>query len=147
MTSCCIHYFQERVSNLAKSHNVLTRFARRKTTSFRPLSALLTESAAPELLFMETKWASLVSYGLTVDALTTDRMEALRRYTVGSAWFSGEEDKKGAIVPPAARDAAAAYERELANAVKGLRKPTLAAWAPNILFAAAAGCMLLTVRT
>jgi hypothetical protein len=28
-----------------------------------------------------------------------DRMEALRRYTQGSAWFSGEEDKKGAIVP------------------------------------------------
>jgi predicted amidohydrolase YtcJ len=27
-----------------------------------------------------------------------NRMEALRRYTVGSAWFSGEEDKKGAIV-------------------------------------------------
>ena len=46
------------------------RCRRRKTTSFRPLSALLTESAAPELLFMETKWASLVSSGLTVDALT-----------------------------------------------------------------------------
>src|SRR5712691_1905958 len=46
------------------------RCTRRKTTSFRPLSALLTESAAPELLFMETKWASLVSYGLTVEALT-----------------------------------------------------------------------------
>ena len=46
------------------------RCRRRKTTSFRPLSALLTESVAPELLFMETKWASLVSYGLTVDALT-----------------------------------------------------------------------------
>jgi hypothetical protein len=28
-----------------------------------------------------------------------DRLEALRRYTRGSAWFSGEEDKKGAIVP------------------------------------------------
>jgi hypothetical protein len=28
-----------------------------------------------------------------------DRMEALRRYTVGSAWFSGEVEKKGAIVP------------------------------------------------
>jgi predicted amidohydrolase YtcJ len=28
-----------------------------------------------------------------------DRMEALRRYTVGSAWFSGEETRKGAIVP------------------------------------------------
>src|SRR5205085_6834297 len=26
-----------------------------------------------------------------------DRAEALRRYTQGSAWFSGEEDKKGAI--------------------------------------------------
>ena len=46
------------------------RCRRRKTTSFRPLSALLTESAAPELLLMETKWASLVSYGLTVEALT-----------------------------------------------------------------------------
>jgi len=46
------------------------RCRRRKTTSFRPLSSLLPESAAPELLFMETKWASLVSYGLTVEALT-----------------------------------------------------------------------------
>ena len=26
-----------------------------------------------------------------------DRMEALRQYTVGSAWFSGEQDKKGSI--------------------------------------------------
>jgi hypothetical protein len=43
---------------------------RRKATSFRPLSALLTASVAPELLFMETKWASLVSYGMTVNALT-----------------------------------------------------------------------------
>jgi hypothetical protein len=46
------------------------RCRRRKTTSFRPLSSLLTESVAPELLLMETKWSSLVSYGLTVDALT-----------------------------------------------------------------------------
>ena len=46
------------------------RCTRRKTTSFRPLSSLLTESVAPELLLMETKWASPVSYGLTVDALT-----------------------------------------------------------------------------
>jgi hypothetical protein len=43
---------------------------RHKTTSFRPLSSLLTESVAPELLFMETKGASLISYGMTVDALT-----------------------------------------------------------------------------
>src|SRR5262249_47049431 len=26
-----------------------------------------------------------------------DRAEALRRYTVGSAWFSGEEDTKGTV--------------------------------------------------
>jgi hypothetical protein len=45
------------------------RCYRRKTTTFRPLNALLTESTAPELLFMETKWASLVSYGLTAQAL------------------------------------------------------------------------------
>src|SRR5438132_6518336 len=43
---------------------------RRKTTSFRPVSSLLPESVAPELLLMETKWSSLVSYGMTVDALT-----------------------------------------------------------------------------
>ena len=46
------------------------RCRRRKTTSFRPLASLLTEPAAPELLFMETKWSSLVSYGMTVEALT-----------------------------------------------------------------------------
>jgi hypothetical protein len=31
------------------------------------------------------------------DANRLDRAEALRRYTVGSAWFSGEEDKKGSV--------------------------------------------------
>jgi hypothetical protein len=45
------------------------RCQRRKTTTFRPLTALLTESTAPELLFMETKWASLVSFSLTAQAL------------------------------------------------------------------------------
>ena len=42
---------------------------RRKAASFRPLSALLTEPVAPELLYMEAKWSSLVSYGLSLDAL------------------------------------------------------------------------------
>jgi len=42
---------------------------RRKTVSFRPLSALLTESVAPELLYIEAKWASLVSYGMSLEAL------------------------------------------------------------------------------
>jgi hypothetical protein len=33
------------------------------------LSALLTEPVAPELLYIESKWSSLVSYGLSLDAL------------------------------------------------------------------------------
>src|SRR5215475_1122983 len=43
---------------------------RHTTSSFRPLSALLTESVAPELLYMEAKWSSLVSYGMSLEALT-----------------------------------------------------------------------------
>ena len=42
---------------------------RRKTTSFRLLSALLSYPAALELLYIESKWSSLVSYGLSLDAL------------------------------------------------------------------------------
>jgi len=42
---------------------------RRKTSSFRPLAALLTASVAPEILYMEAKWSSLVSYGMSLDAL------------------------------------------------------------------------------
>jgi len=42
---------------------------RRQTASFRPLSALLTEPVAPELLYMEAKWSSLVAYGMSLDAL------------------------------------------------------------------------------
>src|SRR4029453_5616437 len=45
------------------------RRQRLHTPPFRPLNALLTDAVAPELLFMETKWASLVSYGLTAQAL------------------------------------------------------------------------------
>jgi predicted amidohydrolase YtcJ len=33
------------------------------------------------------------------EANRLDRTEALRRYTLGSAWFSGEETKKGALAP------------------------------------------------
>ena len=40
-----------------------------KTTTFRPLTALLTASTTPELLFVETKWASLLSYGMTARVL------------------------------------------------------------------------------
>jgi hypothetical protein len=37
--------------------------------TFSPLTALFTERTAPELLYLETKWASLVSYGMTTDLL------------------------------------------------------------------------------
>jgi hypothetical protein len=36
-----------------------------ETTTFGPLATLLPERTTPELLFLETKWAALVSYGLT----------------------------------------------------------------------------------
>jgi hypothetical protein len=42
-----------------------------RATTFSPLMALLSVQTAPELLFMETKWASLVSYGLTVQPSPT----------------------------------------------------------------------------
>src|SRR4051794_12851444 len=37
--------------------------------TFSPLSLLLTERIAPEPLYLETRWASLVSFGLTADLL------------------------------------------------------------------------------
>jgi hypothetical protein len=37
--------------------------------STSPLVELLTEHTAPELLYLESKWSSLMSYGLTVKAL------------------------------------------------------------------------------
>lgn len=40
-----------------------------QTTTFRPLSGPLTTSTTPELLFLETKWASLISYGMTAHVL------------------------------------------------------------------------------
>jgi hypothetical protein len=42
---------------------------RHVTRTFSPLAQLLTERTAPELLYLETKFASLMSYGLTVDIL------------------------------------------------------------------------------
>jgi hypothetical protein len=37
--------------------------------TFSPLAELLPEHTSPELLFLETKWASLVSYGVTAELL------------------------------------------------------------------------------
>ena len=41
----------------------------RENATFSPAVALLSEHASPELVFMETRWASLASYGMTVKAL------------------------------------------------------------------------------
>ena len=40
-----------------------------KKRSFSPLSDCLPERTSPELLYLQTKWASLISYGMTVDLL------------------------------------------------------------------------------
>jgi len=37
--------------------------------TFSPLTELLPDYVAPEMLWLETKWASLVSFGVTVDLL------------------------------------------------------------------------------
>ena len=39
------------------------------TRTFSPLGELFHEHVAPEMLYLETKWASLVSFGVTVDLL------------------------------------------------------------------------------
>ena len=39
------------------------------TQSFSPLAALLPEHTTPELLYLETKWAALTSYGVSVKLL------------------------------------------------------------------------------
>ena len=40
----------------------------KKTTTFNPLTSLLSERTSPELLYIQAKWLSLVSYGMTVKA-------------------------------------------------------------------------------
>ena len=53
--------------NSPRFHRCRCQPSARKT--FGPLSALFTEHTAPELLYLETKWASLVSFGLTAQLL------------------------------------------------------------------------------
>ena len=40
-----------------------------ETKSFSPLAQLLPERTTPEMLFLETKWSALMSYGVTSDLL------------------------------------------------------------------------------
>src|SRR5207253_11321849 len=61
------------------------------------------------------------------EANRLDRAEALRRYTVGSAWFSGEEAQKGAVAPGQLADLAVLSDDYFAvpeEEIKGDRKST-----------------------
>lgn len=42
-----------------------------KPRTFTPLAELLTEHCSPERLYLETKWASLISFDLAAQLLTT----------------------------------------------------------------------------
>lgn len=60
--------------------------------TFRPLATLLPERTSPELLYLETKWAALMSYGLTTkllhDVLPLDRRHSavtIRNHTLAVA--------------------------------------------------------------
>jgi len=60
--------------------------------TFRPLATLLPERTSPELLYLETKWAVLMSYGLTTkllhDVLPIDRTHSavtVRNHTLQAA--------------------------------------------------------------
>ncbi len=50
-------------------------------------------------LYWMTTGKTLGGLRLTPDANTLDRETALRLWTEGSAWFSGEEDRKGRLAP------------------------------------------------
>jgi len=40
-----------------------------KSNTFSPLNQLLTERTAPELVYLQSKWSALMSYGITADLL------------------------------------------------------------------------------
>ncbi len=63
-----------------------------KEKTFRPLATLLPERTSPELRYLETKWAALMSYGLTTkllhDVLPIDRTHSavtVRNHTLAVA--------------------------------------------------------------
>src|SRR4051794_8222739 len=87
--------------------------------TFSPLNLLLTERIAPELLYLETRWASLVSYGMTADLLKdvlpiggTADASTIRRHLhkvagrhdadLGDEQLDGLDEGKGQPLPQAA---------------------------------------------
>ena len=69
------------------------------THSFSPLAALLPEHTTPELLYLETKWAALTSYGMSVkllhDVLPLD--EPLQAVTIRNHVFTLAERLEDAL--------------------------------------------------
>jgi hypothetical protein len=69
------------------------------THSFSPLAALLPEHTTPELLYLETKWAALTSYGTSVkllqDVLPLD--EPLQAVTIRNHVFTLAERLEDAL--------------------------------------------------
>jgi hypothetical protein len=69
------------------------------TISFSPLAALLPERTTPDLLYLETKWAALMSYGLTVkllqDVLPLD--EPLQAVTIRNHVLQAAERLEAAL--------------------------------------------------
>jgi len=69
------------------------------THSFSPLAALLPEHTTPELLYLETKWAALTSYGMSVkllqDVLPLD--EPLQAVTIRNHVFTLAERVEDAL--------------------------------------------------
>jgi hypothetical protein len=95
------------------------RCACRSTASktFSPLTELFTEHTAPELLYLETRWSSLVSFGLTADLLkdilpigATTNACTIRRHLHKIA--ARQEVERGAG-QPGLRDAPAGHRSEL----------------------------------
>jgi hypothetical protein len=83
------------------------------THSFSPLAALLPEHTTPELLYLESKWAALTSYGVSVkllqDVLPFD--EPLQAVTIRNHVFTlGERledalgDEHGSFIDGCPRD-------------------------------------------
>lgn len=68
----------------------------RSEHSESPLAHLLPERTSPELLYLQTKWASLMSYGMTTDLLNDvlpiDRCDSSLRYNVQQVAQRAEEE-------------------------------------------------------
>jgi hypothetical protein len=76
-----------------------------ETKSFSPLAQLLPERTTPEMLFLETKWSALMSYGVTSDLLQEVSpidlplsASTIREHVFRVERTNGEGTRRGAMV-------------------------------------------------